>query len=341
VLADPSKSNSTHSSGDGNQHHAALVRGQTPGDCVSDTKVSASPAVQTKALCKRYGDFQALVDLDLTIARGEVFGLLGPNGAGKTTLIRTLLGFIHRTSGRAEVMGIDPAIDSVAVRRHVSYLPGDARLPRHMRGHSVLKFFADIQPEGDLNKSLAIADRLELDLRRMVSFMSTGMRQKLAIAAVIGSRAPLLILDEPTANLDPTVRSRVLEMVMAAKNDGRTVIFSSHVLSEIEEVCDSVVLLRRGRLAHCQSLSDLKARHRIVAKGTLDARSRIIPDSLAAFVPTMQCDEVANRVAIETSGDLAPILPWLASLGLSEIRVEAFGLRAVYDAVHFDEVPAL
>jgi ABC-2 type transport system ATP-binding protein len=314
----------------------------------ADKNAGALPlaAVRTVGLGKRYGDFEALVDLDLTIPRVEVFGLLGPNGAGKTTLIRTLLGFIHRTSGYAEVMGIDPAIDSVAVRRQVSYLPGDARLPRHMRGHSVLKFFADIQPEGDLDNSLRIAERLELDLRRMVGFMSTGMRQKLAIAAVVGSRAPLLILDEPTANLDPTVRSRVLEMVMAAKNDRRTVIFSSHVLSEIEEVCDSVVLLRRGRLAHRQSLSDLKARHRIVARrnsaqATPATDSMIVPESIAAFVPSVQMDETTGRVTIETSGDLAPILPWLASLGLSEIRVEAFGLRAVYDAVHFDEVPAL
>lgn len=302
---------------------------------------SSSPAVITVGLGKRYGDFEALADLDLVIPRGEVFGLLGPNGAGKTTLIRTLLGFIHRTSGRAEVMGIDPAVDSVAVRRQVSYLPGDARLPRHLRGHSVLKFFAEIQPEGDLERSLAVADRLELDLRRLVSFMSTGMRQKLAIAAVVGSRAPLLILDEPTANLDPTVRSRVLEMVMSAKHDGRTVIFSSHVLSEIEEVCDSVVLLRKGRLAHRQSLSDLKARHRIVATGMLAAEATIAPPSIAALVPKIDCDAQSNRVTIETSGDLAPVLPWLASLGLSEIRVEAFGLRAVYDAVHFDEVAAL
>ena len=130
-------------------------------------------------------------------------------------------------------------------------------------------------------------------------------------------------------------------MVMAAKNDGRTVIFSSHVLSEIEEVCDSVVLLRRGRLAHRQSLSDLKARHRIVARGYLDADAMIVPDSIAAFVPNVEHDKAATRVTIETSGDLAPVLPWLASLGLTEIRVEAFGLRAVYDAVHFDEVPAL
>jgi ABC-2 type transport system ATP-binding protein len=300
---------------------------------------AGSPAVRTVGLGKRYGAFDALVDLTVEVPRGEVFGLLGPNGAGKTTLIRTLLGFIHRTSGYAEVMGIDPATDSVGVRRNVSYLPGDARLPRHLRGHGVLRFFADIQPQGDLETSLAVADRLELDLRRHVGFMSTGMRQKLAIAAVVGSRAPLLILDEPTANLDPTVRSRVLEMVMEAKREGRTVIFSSHVLSEIEDVCDRVVLLRRGRLAHHQSLSDLKARHRIVAEFDETTGPIEVPQSLAGVVAAVTRE--GGLVTIETSGDLAPVLPWLASLGLRGVRVEAFGLRAVYDSVHFDEVPAL
>jgi ABC-2 type transport system ATP-binding protein len=203
----------------------------------------------------------------------------------------------------------------------------------------VLRFFADIQPQGDLETSLAVADRLELDLRRHVGFMSTGMRQKLAIAAVVGSRAPLLILDEPTANLDPTVRSRVLEMVMEAKREGRTVIFSSHVLSEIEDVCDRVVLLRRGRLAHHQSLSDLKARHRIVAEFDETTGPIEVPQSLAGVVAAVTRE--GGLVTIETSGDLAPVLPWLASLGLRGVRVEAFGLRAVYDSVHLDEVPAL
>ncbi len=319
---------------------------------MSDSGSPSSPceadfAVRTQRLGKRYGTFDALVDLTLEVKRGEVFGLLGPNGAGKTTLIRTLLGFLHRTSGSAQVMGIDPAVDSVAVRRFVSYLPGDARLPRHMRGRSVLKFFADIQPSGDLENCLAVAERLELDLRRHVGFMSTGMRQKLAIAAVIGSRAPLLILDEPTANLDPTIRSRVLEMVMLAKREGRTVMFSSHVLSEIEDVCDRVALLRDGRLVHQQSLRSLRARHRIVAEldeqraslveqhGSTAAELLQIPAALADAVAGVSI--CGRNVSIETAGDLAPLLPWLASLGLKQMRVEAFGLWAVYDSVHRDE----
>lgn len=324
--------------------YTASDRGSQPAGDPELTTAEPELAVWTQRLGKRYGAFEALRELSLEVQRGEVFGLLGPNGAGKTTLLRTLLGFLHRTSGEATVMGIDPAVDSVAVRRQVAYLPGDARLPRHMRGGAVLRFFADIQPAGDLANSMAIADSLELDLRRHVGFMSTGMRQKLAIAAVIGSHAPLLILDEPTANLDPTVRSRVLERVREAKRQGRTVIFSSHVLSEIEEVCDRVALLRGGQLAHQQSLHSLKARHRIVAQLKQaaggdppgDANAVVVPASLADAVAQVRM--VGTEVTIETAGDLAPLLPWLASLDLSQMRVEAFGLRAVYDSVHGEEV---
>lgn len=324
--------------------HAASDRGSHAAGDPELTSAGPELAVWTRRLGKRYGAFQALRELSLEVQRGEVFGLLGPNGAGKTTLLRTLLGFLHRTSGEAAVMGIDPAVDSVAVRRQVAYLPGDARLPRHMRGGAVLRFFAELQPAGDLSNSMAIADSLELDLRRHVGFMSTGMRQKLAIAAVIGSHAPLLILDEPTANLDPTVRSRVLERVREAKRQGRTVIFSSHVLSEIEEVCDRVALLRGGQLAHQQSLHSLKARHRIVAQlkpavgggRPGDANAVVVPASLADAVAQVRV--VGTEVTIETAGDLAPLLPWLASLDLGQMRVEAFGLRAVYDSVHGEEV---
>lgn len=302
-----------------------------PAAIESATRPAKPVAVQAIGLSKRYGDFDALADLDLSIPTGEVFGLLGPNGAGKTTFIRTMLGFIFPTAGSVVLMGLDPVIDPVGVRKLVSYLPGDVRLPREMRGTSVLKFFSDMQTDGDLNRSLEVADRLELDLRRFVGFMSTGMRQKLAIAAVMGSRAPILILDEPTANLDPTVRGNVLAMVEEARDEGRTVIFSSHVLSEIEDVCDSVAFLRRGRLALRQTLASLKQRHRIVAR--LDAEKSVdVPRELASMVQSVTRD--GDRVTIDTASDLAPLLSWLRSLQLQQMRVEAFGLRAVYDSVH-------
>jgi ABC-2 type transport system ATP-binding protein len=285
--------------------------------------------VCTRGLTKRYGEFEALADCSIRVRRGEVFGLLGPNGAGKTTLIRLLIGFLHPTAGNCQVDGFDPVVDGVGLRQRVAYLPGDARLPRHMRGAAVLRLFADMHPSGDLSHSLEIADQLELELNRRVAFMSTGMRQKLALAVVFGLNTPLLILDEPTANLDPTIRSTVLRLVTEASDSDRTVLFSSHVLGEIESTCDRVAFLRRGRLAHELTLSELFQRHRITS---LPAPSPIeVPERWRNRV---QLDDIGSRLQIDTSGDLAPLLPWLASLSLEQMRIEPLGLRAVYDWVH-------
>lgn len=289
--------------------------------------------VRTEGLTKTYGDFSALSDCTLNVRRGEIFGLLGPNGAGKTTLIRSLLGFLQATSGRCTVDGFDPAIDGVGVRARVAYLPGDARLPRHMRGGGVLKFFAEMHPSGNLDRSVAVAERLELNTKTRVAFMSTGMRQKLALAVVLGLETPLLILDEPTANLDPTVRANVLDLVVEARSRGRTVMFSSHVLSEIEETCDRVAFLRKGRLARELTMSDLFQRHRVTARWTDD--DIMVPGK---FVETVRLSKLHRNktelLCIDTAGDLAPVLGWIDSLKLTNVRIEPLGLRAIYDAVH-------
>ena len=292
--------------------------------------------VTTDSLGKRYREIHALSDCTLAVARGEVFGLLGPNGAGKTTLIRLLMGYLKPTSGRAVVDGLDAYVDSVAVRQRVAYLPGEARLFRHMRGKDTLRFFADLRVEGDFQRSLALADRFELDVSRRVAFMSTGMRQKLALAIVLATETPLWILDEPTANLDPTVRAAVIDIVSTARKQGRTVIFSSHVLSEVEEVCDRVVILRAGRLVHTQNISELRRCHRIRAgiAGPPHRPPTELQDQLSVHSPE------AGQIEIDTYGELGPLLGWLATLPLTEMRIEPIGLRAVYDRFH-SGIPAI
>ena len=224
--------------------------------------------VSSENLSKSYGTFRALTDCNICVESGEVFGFLGPNGAGKTTFLRTLLGFIKPTSGQACIAGFDCSSQSVRVREKTAYLPGEARLFRRMRGHHVLDFFSRLRADCDRKKCSAIAERLQLDCQRQVSRMSTGMRQKLALSMVLAIDCPLIILDEPTANLDPSARAEVLELVVEARNTGRTVIFSSHVLSEIESTCDRVVIMRAGHIAHEQSIATLRRRHRICAQLT-------------------------------------------------------------------------
>lgn len=291
--------------------------------------------VETHSLTKTYGSVHALEACTLGVEQGEIFGLLGPNGAGKTTLLRLLLGMLHPTSGRATIAGLDCHRQSLAVRHRVSYLPGDARLFRQMRGRDVLKFFSEVRPGGNYSRSLVLAGRLELDLSRRVAFMSTGMRQKLALVAVLAPDTPLLILDEPTANLDPTIRGAVMELVREARSRGRTVMFSSHILSEIEEVCDRVVFLKAGRLAHSQVLADLRVRHRI--RAALHGPLPPVPEAWAGDLKTRTSED--GQIAIDTRGDLSPLLGWLATLPIDHVSIEPIGLRAIYDALHDNRDP--
>lgn len=300
---------------------------------------SPAPAgtfVETLSLTKRYGEMAALDDCTLSIGKGEVFGLLGPNGAGKTTLLRCLMGFLAPTSGRASINGLDCTSQKVETHRITGYLPGDARLFRTMRGRQVLRFFSGIRTDTSYEHALHVADRLELDLSRWVAFMSTGMRQKLALAAVLSINAPLLILDEPTANLDPNVRAEVTRMILEARDAGRTVVFSSHVLSEIEETCDRVAILRGGRLVHTQSMDKLKRQHRITAR--LRGEMPQVPQALAG---QLEVTSIADRrIKIETPGELSTILKWLAEADLEEVMIQPVGLRSVYDQFHSDPAGA-
>ena len=286
--------------------------------------------VQTHKLTKMYGPLAALADCSLSIDRGEVFGLLGPNGAGKTTLLRLLLGYLRPTSGSAAVGGLDCLRQSVEVRKLVAYLPAEASMFPSMRGRDALAFFAEIRPGGDVRRSVALAQRLDLDVSRRVSYMSTGMKQKLALAATLAADTPIYILDEPTANLDPTVRATVLAIVAEARAAGKTVLFSSHVLSEVEQVCDRVVILRSGRPVHTQAMRELRSQHRIVAQ--LNDSLPPIPD-----VFRQQLLVVSNgdrRAVLESAGELAPLLGWLATLRLADVRIEPVGLRTIYDRYH-------
>ncbi|HJT34471.1 MAG TPA: ABC transporter ATP-binding protein [Pirellulales bacterium] len=287
--------------------------------------------VVTRALTKRYGPLTALEDCHLQIKQGEVFGLLGPNGSGKTTLLRLLMGFLRPTSGEAHIAGLDCYRQSVAVHRQVSYLPGDVRLFR-MRGKDVLRFFdrvRGVRSTTGTPASFALAERLRLDLSRPVAKMSTGMRQKLALAAVMAVETPLAILDEPTSNLDPNVRDEVLALVREARAAGRTVIFSSHILDEVEQVCDRVGILRAGRLVYLQTMTELRRQH--VIRGRLTAAMPPVPTDLR---PTPAISTSNGHVSIETPGELRPLLGWLATLPLDEVRIEPVGLKAVYERYH-------
>jgi len=289
--------------------------------------------IQTQGLSKSYGSFAALDRCDMTVEKGEVFGLLGPNGAGKTTLLRLLLGFLRPSHGAATIDGLDCYRESVEIHRRVSYLPGEVRLFSMMRGKGVLEYFAGVRGESPKG-AIQLAERLDLDLTRRVAFMSTGMRQKLGLATALSAETPIVILDEPTSGLDPNVQAEVTRIVRERHEEGRTVLFSSHILSEVEDVCDRVVILRKGKLVHTQVMRELRSRHRIRARARTDLPPP--PEELAARVHVAPDDD---HVVIDVEDDLAPVMRWLAASPLEEIRIDPVGLRSVYAQYHAEAKP--
>ena len=292
--------------------------------------------ISASNLSKCYGDFTALDQLSLKVSGQKILGLLGPNGAGKSTFIRLLLGAIRPSSGQASIYGLDCYGDRESVHEKVSYLPGDARLYRRMRGREVLDFFASLRGQKNAGRSTELAKRLDLDLSRRVAAMSTGMRQKLAIATTLSAGTPVLILDEPTANLDPTVRNEVLQIVHEARDDGATVLFSSHVLSEIEDLCDRVVILRKGQKVFEKSLSEIQVKNRLVGQAPRGLPE--LPPELAASTSVESLPD--QHYAFETAQELGPLLQWIHSFELQNIHCEPVGLSRIYSQWDGSEAPS-
>jgi len=288
-----------------------------------------------EGLTKRYGATLALADLDLEVRQGEVFGLLGPNGSGKTTAIRLLLGLLRPTSGRAAVAGHDCWRQSLAVRRMVSYLPGELRMFGAMSGLGMLRFLSDLRDGQGLDRAVVIAERvMKLNLRRKVRTYSTGMKQKLALAQAFADPVDLLILDEPTSALDPSVRGDVLGLVADARAQGQTVIFSGHVLSEVEQVADRVAIMRRGRLMH---LEDMRARRnlRMLLLRFADGLPQDVPDELELTVK----ERNDSTLLLEHRGAVGPLLDWLGTQEIADIAIGTEDLRTLYDQFHGPNAP--
>ncbi|GAB5405809.1 MAG: ATP-binding cassette domain-containing protein [Aureliella sp.] len=295
-------------------------------------------AVETQDLTKRFGSFESLKECTLQVREGSVLGLLGPNGAGKSTLIRTLLGFLQPTSGSASVLGHDVKTQSLDIRRKVAYLPGDARLYRGMRGRSVIDLFAQMHPCGDRTESIRVAEELNLDTSRRVAFMSTGMRQKLALSIVLGCQAPLLILDEPTANLDPDVRREVLELVKKANQSGRTVLLSSHLFSDIESTCSEIALLRGGQIVATEQLTGRSESHIVTGWVRQDREDAVKQHIQRPFVKRHRIQATSDgndqrlAVTLELVGDPNDWMPWLAAdIQLRDIVIRRAGIEAFYE----------
>jgi len=217
-------------------------------------------AIHTESLTKHYGDVHALVDLDLEVRVGEVFGFLGPNGSGKTTMIRTVLDEIRATAGRASILGLDSHEKSVEIRRHIGYVPGDLALYPNLTGRDTLTYFANLRGGVDWGYVDELAVRLDADLSKKVGDLSSGNRQKVGLIQAFMNRPELLVMDEPSSGLDPLMQREFQTMMSEVVAEGRTVFLSSHTLSEVQRVADRVGIIRHGHLIALEAVASLRSK---------------------------------------------------------------------------------
>ncbi len=275
----------------------------------------AMTAIRTQGLTKRYGDVAALDHLDLEVAPGEVVGYLGPNGAGKTTTIRLLLGLINPTEGRGEIFGLDCRRQPVQAHRRLAFVAGEANLWPALTGAETLRLLGRVQGRVDEAYREELVARFELDPAKKVRAYSKGNRQKVILIAALMTRADLLVLDEPTSGLDPLMEQAFREAIREARDRGQTVFLSSHIMSEVEALCDRVAILRAGKLVEMGTLAQLRHLSALTVEATFSAT---VPDLSA--VPGVSSVQVDGRVVrCQVRGPVAPLLKVLADAGVMEL----------------------
>ncbi len=288
-------------------------------------------AIQAEGLTKRYGDTLALDGLDLSVQPGEVYGYLGPNGAGKTTTIRLLLGIHHPTGGRAELFGVDAWAHPVQAHRRVAYVAGEPFLWPSMTGAETLEFLARLRGGTDVAYRDQLVTRFQLDTGKKIRALSKGNRQKVQLIAALASRADLLLLDEPTSGLDPLMEMVFRDCVTEARQRGQTVFLSSHLLSEVEAVCDRVGILKQGRLVDQGTLAQLRHLSTHTVEVTFDGPAPGFPP-----LPGVQVEPGGpNALRFEVQGSVGPVITALAGHPVSNLVSREPSLEEIF-MHHYD-----
>jgi ABC-2 type transport system ATP-binding protein len=294
--------------------------------------------IETRGLTKRYGrePTPALADLDLRVEPGEIFGFLGPNGAGKSTTIRLLLGFLHPTTGGATVLDHDIESGSVEIRRRTGYLPGGIAFWDGLTGERLLDELAAMSGRPPVRRD-DLAQRLELPvatIRRPIRDYSRGMRQKLGIIQALQHDPELAILDEPSEGLDPLMQRAFYEILEDLRNDGRTIFFSSHILSEVERICDRVAIVRRGRLVALEDVGSLLARR----KRNVELRFDGEPPALDGLDGVSEVRFVGDRLTCLLEGDVDRFVRAIASAHVRDLTIEPARLEDAFLEYYADDL---
>jgi len=299
--------------------------------------VSAPSVIETSGLSKDYGSGRGLFGLDLEVRAGEVFGFLGPNGAGKSTTLRLLLDLIKPTAGAARVLGLDTARDSLEIRRRVGFLPGDLALYPKLTGRVVLEYLADLRGGVDRRVRDSLVERFDAELDRPVRELSTGNRQKLGLVQAFMHQPELLILDEPIAGLDPLVQKSFHTLLAEVSAEGRTVLLSSHTLSEVERVTNRLAILRRGRLVVVDSVENL--RRVAVQRLEIEFAAPVAADEFGGLPEVTEARADDRTVTVSFQGSADNVVKAAAKHEVAAIRPREDELEDIF-LRYYQEDPA-
>jgi ABC-2 type transport system ATP-binding protein len=285
-------------------------------------------AIETLGLTKHYGRSRGVIDLSFEVEPGSVFGFLGPNGAGKTTTIRLLLDLIRPTSGTAKIFGLESRNDGLEIRRRIGYLPSDPALYDDLTARQLLEFSGNLSGNVPLADIEGLARRLDLDLGRRIALFSRGNRQKTAIIRALMHQPDLLILDEPTSGLDPLAQQEFHQIMAEVRAEGRTVFFSSHILPEVERLCDRVGIIRDGRLVALESIAALK--RKAVRKMDITFDRPIDAGEFRGLEGVKSCAALDSRIHISAVGSMDSIIKAAAKHTVVDIVVREASLEDVF-----------
>ena len=294
-------------------------------------------ALMTRGLIKSYGKVRALRGVDLQVQRGEIFGFLGPNGAGKTTTIRCLLDLIRPDGGTAQVLGIDPQADPIAVQARTGYLPGEMELFENLTVERQLHFLNDMRGrKADWGYVRRLCERLELDLKLQIKNLSKGNKQKIGVVQALMHRPELLLLDEPTVGLDPLMQQEVLALIGEARSGGATVFFSSHMLSEVEASTDRVAIIREGQIVEVGETSSLthRALHRVTVRFLAPVDCKNL-DSLPGVDVLSRSD--GTSITLQVAGEMDRLVKALGAYPVGELETSRPSLEEVFLAYYKKE----
>lgn len=291
-------------------------------------------AIFTQGLLKSYGSVRALKGVDLEVRQGEIFGFLGPNGAGKTTTIRCLLDLIRPDGGKVKVLGLDPQKEPVAVRARVGYLPGELHFDQNMKVEGILRYFNQLRHEqADWEYVRQLANRLDLNLKIVIKNLSKGNKQKVGVIQALMHKPELLMLDEPTSGLDPLVQQEVLRIIRNAQKEGATVFFSSHNLSEVQQIADRVGIIRSGHVVEVAETSSLIDRS--LRRVYVRFKQPVEVDSLARVpgVKVLSHDDGLSLV-LQVEGEMDALIKTLANYSVSDFKTEHPSLEEIFLAYY-------